>query len=85
MLADLRSDGHEALMHLRSKVSSDGRIVVPRTVGKRLNPGPDDYVHFIVEARSVRFLWKHRRTRTIHSQLSRNGWARPMRRPMPTS
>ena len=23
-------------MHLRSKVSSDGRIVVPRTVGKRL-------------------------------------------------
>ena len=54
-------------MHLRSKVSSDGRIVVPRTVGKRLNPGPDDYVHFIVEARSVRFLWKHRRTRTIHS------------------
>jgi hypothetical protein len=45
MLADLRSDGHEALMHLRSKVSSDGRIVVPRTVGKRLNPGPDDYVH----------------------------------------
>jgi len=72
MLADLRSDGHEAPMHLRSKVSSDGRIV-PRTVGKRLNPGLDDYVHFIVEARSVRFLWKHRRTRTIYSQLSRNG------------
>ena len=42
-------------MQLRSKVSSDGRIVLPRIVGKRLSVRPGDYVHFIVEARSVLF------------------------------
>jgi antitoxin PrlF len=41
-------------MHLRSKVSRDGRIVVPRAVGKRLNLRPGDYVHFILEPKAVR-------------------------------
>ena len=41
-------------MDLRSKVSRDGRVVLPRAILERLDIRPGDYVYYKVEARSVR-------------------------------
>jgi AbrB family looped-hinge helix DNA binding protein len=48
------SNGHKAAMHLRSKVSRGGRIVLPRAVRKRLDVRAGDYLHYTLDARSVR-------------------------------
>ena len=43
-------------MYLRSKVSRDGRIALPRAVREKLDIRPGDYLHYILEARSIRLL-----------------------------
>src|SRR5947209_742716 len=50
----LMNNGHKAAMHLRSKVSRGGRIVLPRAVRKRLDVRAGDYLHYALNARSVR-------------------------------
>ncbi|MEA2757550.1 MAG: hypothetical protein QOH65_163 [Methylobacteriaceae bacterium] len=72
-------------MHLRSKVSPDGRVVVPRAVGKRLNLRPGDYVHFILHAKAVRLFKGPAQDASNPFALFSEWRARPPRRPMPIS
>ena len=41
-------------MHLRSKISRGGRVVLPRAVRNHLEIRPGDYVYYALGPRSVR-------------------------------